>query len=258
MHPHLNIAIDAARKASQLILRSFDRLDELTVQAKGPKDFVSEVDQKAETIIIETLQDAFPSHGFLAEESGDNHSDAEIVWIIDPLDGTNNYLHGLPHFSISIAQQVNDRVELGMIYDPLRDELFTTERGKGAYLNNKRIRVAPNRQLKHALLATGFPFKNPEFIDAYFEKCKAILKQCKDIRRGGCASLDLAYVACGRFDGYWEYSLKPWDIAAGMLMVREAGGLVSDCSGGEEYLMSGDVLAASPEVFKRLLTGVKR
>lgn len=249
--PLLNIAVRAARRAGDLIVRHLDRRDTLKVSRKQHNDFVSEVDRLAEADIIETVRRNYPDHAFLAEESGESGS-SEVRWIIDPLDGTTNFLHGFPVFAVSIAVEVRGRLEHGVVYDPLRQELFTASRGAGAQLDGRRVRVSTCRELAPALLGTGFPFRNHSRLDAYLAMFKTLVEKTAGLRRPGAASLDLAYVAAGRLDGFFELGLKPWDIAAGALLIQEAGGLVGDLNGGVDYLTSGDVLAANPKLFQVL------
>ncbi|MBL1141658.1 MAG: inositol monophosphatase [Proteobacteria bacterium] len=252
MHPMLNIAIRAARAAGDSIVREMDRVSDISVDIKGKNDYVTEVDRQAEHIIIETIKNAYPDHAFLAEESGKS-GDSDYVWIIDPLDGTTNFLHGIPHFAVSIALEYRGRLDQAVIYDPVKQELFTASKGKGAQLNNKKIRVSPQKTLEGALLATGFPFgENPE-VDNFIKSFKSLFPSISGIRRLGVASLDLAYVACGRFDGFWEYGLKPWDIAAGVLIVQEAGGINSEISGGVDFMKSGNIVSANPKLMKAIL-----
>ncbi|APZ43055.1 inositol monophosphatase family protein [Acidihalobacter ferrooxydans] len=255
MHPFLNTAVKAARIAGSFIQRHADRLDTLTVEKKQRNDFVSEVDRQAEDSIIRTLRKAYPSHAILAEESG-HSGDGEYQWIIDPLDGTTNYLHGIPHYAVSIALRYRNRIEHAVVYDPAKDEMFSASRGAGATLNNRRIRVSSCKTLEGALLGTGIPFREDQDIDSYMGSLRAFLGPIAGIRRPGSAALDLAYVAAGRFDGYWEAGLHPWDIAAGVLLVREAGGLVTDFEADDHYLDSGNVIAASPKLLKPMLAAV--
>ena len=257
MHPMLNIAIRAARLAGDLIVRHLDRAQDLKIAAKGYNDFVSEVDRLAESAIIETIHKAYPGHAILAEESG-AQGDDEYQWVIDPLDGTTNFLHGYPQFAVSIAQQHKGRLEQAVVYDPMRQELFTASRGRGAQLNNRRIRVSTRPGLEAALLGTGFPIRNIQNIETYLAGFRALLPRTAGIRRAGAASLDLAYVACGRLDGFWELGLQPWDIAAGALLVQEAGGLLSDPDGSETYMRSGNIAAGNPKVFKEMLQVLHR
>lgn len=251
MHPLVTIAENAARSAGQIIVRAADRLDRVTVYEKAHNDFVTDIDQKAEAEIISVIHKAYPDHQILSEESGVLGKDNDVVWIIDPLDGTRNFIHGLPHFCVSIAVQVRGKIEHGVIYDPIRDETFCASRGRGAKLNNTRIRVATRNKLEQALVGTGLPLlkQHPTF----FSMFTGVFEQCGDVRDSGSAALDLAYVAAGRLDGYWESNLKLWDIAAGTLMVKEAGGLVSDFTGSENFLESGDVVVGNPKIFKALL-----
>lgn len=253
MHPLLNIAIAAARSAGDIINRHADQVEHLKVNAKSANDLFSEVDVKAEQAIIYHIKKNYPDHGIIAEESGTDNPDAETVWIIDPLDGTTNYLHGYPLYSVSIAIRVKNRIEHGVVYDPLRHECFSASRGRGAQLNDRRIRVSKQTQLSASLLASGFPFRNPALAERFLPTFTNLIGKCMGVRRTGSAALDLAYLACGRVDGYWEFNLRPWDIAAGVLLVREAGGLVSDLQGGEDFLKTGDVVAATPKVFKSLI-----
>ncbi len=256
MHPMLNIAVRAARSAGNVITRYVSRLDTLSITSKQRNDFVSEVDHLAEQEIIAVLRKAFPSHGILAEESGEQGRDDEYQWVIDPLDGTTNFLHGFPQFAVSIALKHRGRLDQGVIYDPMRQELFTASKGAGAQLNNKRIRVTSRKTLEGALLGTGFPFRQQQHLDAYLEMFRALFADTAGIRRAGAASLDLAYVAAGRLDGFWEIGLSEWDMAAGALMIREAGGLITDFGGGEDYLESGNVVAATPKLHHILLQSI--
>lgn len=252
--PIVNIAVRAARAAGNIIIRALDRLDTIEISEKSPNDYVTEIDKQAEREIIAIIRKAHPNHGILGEESGKIDGD-DYVWIIDPLDGTRNFIHGFPHFAVSIAVSYKGKVQQGVIYDPIRQELFTASRGKGAQLNDRRMRVSKHTQLKDCLIGTGFPFRHSkEHLEVYTKSLHAILPTCGDIRRAGAATLDLAYVACGRFDGFWEMGLKPWDVAAGALMIQEAGGLVSDFQGGEDYLNTGNIIAGSPKILKSLMT----
>ena len=257
MKPMLNIAVRAARAAGDAIMRHYDRLDAIQVESKQRNDFVSEVDREAEARIITTLKRAYPEHGILAEESGTQAGDGH-VWIIDPLDGTTNFLHGFPHFAVSIALEYEGRLELGVIYDPIRQELFTTTRGGGAELNNRRIRVSQRRSLEGALLGTGFPYRDDQPDADYLALLQTFMRATAGIRRPGSAALDLAYLAAGRLDGFWELGLSRWDIAAGALLVREAGGIVRDLHGGEDYLTTGNILGANPKVFHEMNQIVQR
>ena len=256
MHPMLNVAINAARKAGSIITRSLEHVDVLEVATKSKNDFVSEVDRRAEQAIIETLHRAYPDHGILAEESGSQAGD-EYQWVIDPLDGTTNFIHGFPQFAVSIALRRKARLEQAVVYDPVSQELYTASRGGGAQLNGRRIRVSKRRGLEGALLGTGFPFKQQHHLDAYLGTFKALFTDTAGIRRAGAASLDLAYVAAGRMDGFWEIGLSPWDMAAGVLLVQEAGGLVGDFAGGHDFMQTGNVVAGTPKVFKAILQHIR-
>ena len=257
MHPMLNIAVRAARKAGDIIARASDQIDTLKISNKADNDYVSEVDHRAEEEIIYTLRKAFPTHAILAEESGAQSGD-EYEWIIDPLDGTTNFLHGFPQYAVSIALRHKGRLDQAVVYDPMRQELFTASRGGGAHLNGKRIRVTNCRGLEGALLGTGIPFRGDlPYLDAYLEMLKALLPGSAGIRRPGSAALDLAYLAAGRIDGFWEIGLNTWDMAAGVLLVEEAGGLVSDLNGGFKHMESGNIVAGAPKVFKAMLQAIK-
>ncbi|HAQ50985.1 MAG TPA: inositol-1-monophosphatase [Gammaproteobacteria bacterium] len=252
MHPMLNIAIRAARNAGNLIIRSLQHVEHIAVTTKSRNDYVSDVDRLAEKEIINVIKKAYPEHAILAEESGRSEG-SNIVWIIDPLDGTTNFLHSFPHYCVSIAIMVDNRIEHGVIYDPLRDELFTASRGAGAKLNDRRLRVGKQKTLHQALIATGFPFKYPHYVSPYMDMFNRIFPQVTDIRRAGSAALDLAYVAAGRVDGYWELGLQQWDIAAGILLVEEAGGVVSDLTDNNHYMSSGHIVAGNMPVQQALL-----
>lgn len=252
MHPMLTIAVKAARRAGGIINRASFDLDALTVKHKSRNDFVSEVDRAAEAAIIETLLAAYPEHAILAEESG-AQGDSEYQWIIDPLDGTTNFLHGFPQYAVSIALLHKGTLSQAVIYDPARNDLFTASRGRGAFLNDRRIRVGKRTQLADALIGTGFPFRDFTHLDAYLGMFRDMVQKTAGVRRPGSAALDLAYTAAGRFDGFWEIGLSPWDIAAGCLLVQEAGGLVGDFHGNESYLQSGNIVAGNPKIFAQLL-----
>ncbi|POZ53955.1 inositol-1-monophosphatase [Methylovulum psychrotolerans] len=243
----LNIAVRAARSAGDLILRSSDSIGQLRIDQKGKNDYASEVDRMAEREIISIIRAAYPDHAILAEESGE-HQGNDFVWVIDPLDGTTNFLHGFPQYAVSIALKHKGRLEVGVIYDPLRDELFTAKRGGGATLNNRRLRVTQQPSLKGALLGTGFPFKTDLHLKAYVNMFSALTMECAGIRRAGSAALDLAYVAAGRLDGFWEIGVMEWDMAAGILLIKEAGGVVTDFSFNDNYLQSGNLIAGSPKM----------
>lgn len=256
MHPTLNIAIKAARRAATVINRASTQLDILPVQSKSPNDFVTEVDRAAEVAIIEVLRDAYPEHSILAEESGAS-GESEYQWIIDPLDGTTNFIHGFPYYAVSIAQAKNGVLEHAVIFDPTRNELFAATKGAGAYLNDRRIRVSRRTRLSESLIGTGFPFRELEHLDAYLGMFRDLTHKTAGIRRPGAAALDLAYVACGRMDGFWELGLRPWDMAAGALLIQEAGGLVSDLAGNSGFMESGNIVAGTPKVFAQLVAAIQ-
>ncbi|MCX7074805.1 MAG: inositol monophosphatase family protein [Methylococcales bacterium] len=245
--PMLNIAVRAARAAGDILIRSADKASHLEIENKGKNDFATEIDRMAEREIISIIKSAYPEHSILAEESGE-HAGNEYQWIIDPLDGTTNFIHGFPQYAVSIALKHKGRLEVGVVYDPLRDELFTAKRGGGAMLNNRRIRVTNLTTMRGALIGTGFPFKVPQHLDAYLGMFKAVTLDSAGIRRTGSAALDLAYLAAGRLDAFWEIELKEWDMAAGILLVKEAGGVATDFSFNDSYLESGNVIAASPRM----------
>ncbi len=257
MQPALNIAIKAARRAGQIINRASNDIDLLKVASKQPNDFVTEVDRAAEAAIMEILMEAYPGYSILAEESGvtagKGGRDSEYQWIVDPLDGTTNFIHGLPQYAVSIALAKNGIVEQAVVFDPNRNELFTASKGAGAFLNERRIRVSRRIKLQDALLGTGFPYRNFDKMDTYLAIFKELAEKTAGQRRPGAAALDLAYVACGRYDGFWEFGLSPWDMAAGSLLISEAGGLVSDLRGNATYLESGNIIAGTPKVFAPLL-----
>lgn len=257
MHPTLTIATRAALAAGKVILRHLDRLEQVTITSKRRNDFVCEVDVQAEQEIIRTLRKSFPDHAILAEESGFQRGRDDYQWIIDPLDGTTNYLHGFPHYAVSIALRHKGRLEAGVIYDPLRQEMFTTSRGDGALLNDRRIRVKTLSGLDGALLGTGFPFRFPQHRQTYLAMFDGLFDKCAEIRRSGSAALDLAYVAAGRLDGFWEIGLNEWDMAAGVLLIQEAGGLVGDFGGGHDFMQTGNVVTGNPKVFKALVQALQ-
>lgn len=251
----LTTAVKAARRAGNIINRGARDLDLLTVTVKGPKDFVSEVDREAERTIVETIHASYPDHAILAEEgtSRDKNLDAEHVWIIDPLDGTTNFLHGFPQYCVSIALSHRGLVTQGVIFDPVRNDLFTATRGRGAFLNDRRIRVSRRQHLRDCLIGTGFPFRDGSFLDTYLQMMKTMITHTAGLRRPGAAALDLAYVAAGSYDGFFEVGLNPWDVAAGSLLVLEAGGLIGDLSGEGDYLHGGQVIAANPKIFSQMV-----
>jgi len=255
MHPMLSTAVKAARRAGSIINRGARDLDRLTITTKGPKDFVSEVDRAAETAIVETLLATYPDHAILAEEgtAKDANAGAEYLWIIDPLDGTTNFLHGFPQYCVSIAVRHKGQVTQGVVYDPVRNDLFTATRGRGAFLNDHRMRVSRRQHLKDCLIGTGFPYRDGADLEAYVAMMRAMMSATTGIRRPGAAALDLAYVAAGYYDGFWEIGLNPWDVAAGSLLITEAGGLVGDLEGENQYLFGGEVIAANPRIFAQIV-----
>jgi myo-inositol-1(or 4)-monophosphatase len=256
MHPTVNIAVRAARAAGDVILRYHNQIDLLTIENKAANDFVSEVDKAAESAIINEIKKVFPQHSILAEESGEIVGDSEYQWIIDPLDGTTNYLHSFPQYAVSLALYEKNVAAHAVVYDPFKEELFYASKGEGAYLNDERIRVTKTRGLENALVGTGFPFKHPQHLDCYLDTFKAIHPQVAGIRRAGSAALDLAYVAAGRLDGFWEIGLNNWDMAAGALLVKEAGGFIGDFSGRDQYLETGNVVAGNGEAYKAILKAI--
>jgi len=252
MHPMLNIAVKAARRAGNIINRATRNLDLVAFKEKAVNDYVSEVDREAEQAIIRTLREAYPDHAILAEESGASGS-SEHQWIIDPLDGTTNFIHGFPQYAVAIAHKHRGVITQAVIYDPSRNDLFTATRGRGAFLNDQRIRVSKRTHLRSSLIGTGFPFRQLEHVDAYLVILRDMMKGAAGVRRAGSATLDLAYVAAGRLDGFWEFGLSPWDMAAGALLITEAGGLVGDLNGENLYLETGNIVAGNPKVFVELL-----
>jgi len=256
MTPTTNIAVRAARQAGSVIMRSFNRLDTLSVTEKQANDYVSEVDRNAEQAIIDVIRKAYPGHAVLAEESG-KQGTSDFEWVIDPLDGTTNYLHGFPQFAVSIALKHRGRLETGVVFDPLSGDLFTADRGGGARLNDRRLRVSDQKGLKGALLGTGIPFRDQRHMDAYLAMLKDLAQETAGIRRPGSAALDFAYVAAGRLDGFWELGLAQWDFAAGALLVQEAGGIISDIRGGSSHLETGNVIAAGLRLHRAMVDTVK-
>ena len=255
-HPMLNTAIRAARQSGRIILMHYNRLDPLEVTSKGRNDYVSQADTEAEEAALEILTSAYPEHGVLDEESGIREG-GDYTWVVDPLDGTTNFLHGFPQFSVSIAVLRGQTIEHGVVYDPLRNELFTSTRGQGAQLNERRIRVSSVARLEQCLLGTGFPFREIENFDHWMKTFRKLTMKTSGVRRAGSAALDLAYVAAGRLDGFWEFGLQPWDCAAGALLIREAGGLVSDMDGDQQFLENGNVTAGNPRIFDDLLKSLR-
>ncbi len=262
MHPMVNVALAAARKAGEIIVRAADRIDLVEVRRKSGSDYVTEIDIAAEKEILFHLRKAYPDHEFLAEEGTAGMpptGNSPYRWIIDPLDGTTNFSRGIPHFAVSIACMKEGRIEHAVVLDPVRREEFTATRGAGAQLNGKRLRVSSRAMSKDALFGTGIPFREPSdaLLTPYMETLRQLAERSAGIRRAGVASLDLAYVAAGRFEGFWEIGLQAWDIAAGALLVQEAGGLVSDFEGGNDWLHSGDIVAANPKCLKPMLQVIR-
>ena len=266
MHPMLNIAVKAARRAGSIINRAALDRTQLEIRAKRANDFVTQVDRAAEAAIIDIIRQAYPDHAILGEESGalpgknagqGAAKESEYRWIIDPLDGTTNFIHGFPQYCVSIALQHRGAIQHGVIYDPSKNELFTASKGRGAFLDDRRIRVSKCVQLKDALVGTGFPFKELSRLDLYLRQLKTLMQNSAGMRRAGAAALDLAYVAAGRMDAFWEMGLSPWDMAAGALLIQEAGGLVGDLQGDSTWLESGDIAAATPKIFSQLLSALK-
>lgn len=257
MHPLVNIAQKAAFAAGEVITRHLYKLNDLQVTEKEANHFVSEVDIKAEHVIIDLIRKSYPDHAILTEESGFHEGNDECTWIIDPLDGTHNYIHGVPHYAVSIGVQIKNRIEHAVIYDPQKNECFSASRGDGAQCNDRRIRVSSRNFLKEALLSASFSSHDLQSQEKYLAVFSAFFGKCLGLRRMGSAALDLAYVAAGRFDGFWGFGLQPWDLAAGSLLIKESGGLVGDLQGGEEYLKTGQITAGNPKIFKALLQTIQ-
>lgn len=253
----LDTAIKAARLAGLAILDNLGRISKRDISLKLASDFVTSVDRESERIIIGTIKESFPYHLILAEESIKESAGEAYRWIIDPLDGTTNYIHGYPVFSVSIALEYKGEIILGVTLDPLRNDLFLAEKGAGAFLNGHPIRVSEIKEIKESLITTGFPFRKKEMIDPYLKLFKNLFLKVSDLRRAGSAALDLAYLACGRCDGFFEIGLSPWDIAAGSLLIEEAGGVVTDFGGGTDYILTGNIVAGNPAVHKEILMEVK-
>ena len=254
MHPMLNIAVRAARTAGNLIARNIGQQDTFEVATKNKDDLVTSIDKQCEKVIVDTLLKSFRDHGILAEEGGIlGNSDSEYQWIIDPIDGTTNFVQGIPHCGVSIALRHSGKTEIGVVFDPMLNEMFTAARGSGAFLNGHRIRVGSRDSLDGAIIGTAFPTRYRDRMDAYLKLFTRLIGSCADVRRMGSASLDLCYVACGRFDGYLEQGLKAWDFAAGDLILREAGGIVTDFMGEPNYVKSGNVVSGNPKVLRALL-----
>ncbi|MEO8151474.1 MAG: inositol monophosphatase family protein [Rhizobacter sp.] len=256
LHPMLNVAVIAARKAGSIINRASLDVDQLKVTTKSANDFVTEVDQKAEEVVIETLLTAYPGHGILAEESGRTHGakNSEYVWIIDPLDGTTNFIHGFPVYSVSIALAFRDQVQQAVVYDPTRNDLFYASKGRGAFMNDKRLRVSKRTRMSESLIGTGFPFRKGDNLKRYMKMLEEIMQNCAGVRRPGSAALDLCYVASGHYDGFFETGLSPWDIAAGSLMVTEAGGLIGNFTGEPNFMYQREVVAGNPKVYGQMVS----
>ena len=254
----LTVAVEAARLSGRIILDNLGRISKEDIGVKQTSDFVTRVDKESETVIINTIRKSFPEHHFLAEESVKEIETDGYRWIVDPLDGTTNFIHRYPVFSVSIALQYKREIILGVIYEPLKDDLFSAQKGRGAFLNGDEIGVSRTTDLKDGLIATGFPFRRKEFIDSYLALFRNIFLRVSDLRRGGSAALDLVYLACGRCEGFFEIGLSPWDIAAGGLLVSEAGGVVTDFGGGPDHLLTGNVVAGVPGIHDELLGEVKR
>ena len=252
MHALQNVAVMAARRGGAILLRHLNKLDKIKVEKKGHNDFVSDADRAAEEAVIEVIHKHYPDHAILAEESGVS-GDSDTIWIIDPLDGTTNFLHGFPQFCVSVAVQVKGRMEAAAVYDPMRQELFAASRGNGATLDDRKIRVSGRRDMEHALIGTGFPFRQADTdTGPYLKMLGKVVRNTAGVRRPGAAALDLCYVAAGRLDGFWETGLKAWDLAAGALIIREAGGIVSGLDGSEGYLEAGHVLCGTPKIYAGL------
>ena len=255
LNPMLNIAVKAARAAGAIINRASLDLDLLKISAKSPNDFVTEVDQAAEAAIIKVLLTAYPGHGILAEESGREHGakNSEYLWIIDPLDGTTNFIHGFPVYAVSIALAHRGQVQQAVVYDPSRNDLFYASKGRGAFLNDRRLRVSKRTRLSDSLIGTGFPFRKGDNFKRYVKMFEEVMQSCAGLRRPGAAALDLCYVAAGWYDGFFETGLNPWDVAAGSLMVTEAGGLIGNFTGEADYLFQREVVAGTPKVYGQLV-----
>ena len=250
MQALLTIAVRAARKAGDFVMREANHIS--SVESKSQHDYVTNVDKAAEQLIIETISNAYPEHSFLGEESG-QRGQSDYQWVIDPIDGTTNFIRKVPHWAISIACKYKGRTQIGAIYDPNKEELFTAVKGRGAQFDNKKMRVSNTKGLEHSLIATGFPYRSEQRLTEYLEVFAKLFPHCSDMRRAGSAALDLAYVAAGRYDGFWEFGLSPWDTAAGALLVEESGGMVADMKGNPNYEKQGSILAANPKAFKAML-----
>jgi len=258
MQALLTIAVRAARKAGDFVIREANRIK--SVETKSHNDYVTNVDQAAEQLIIDTISHAYPEHAFLGEESGESKSteNSDFQWVIDPIDGTTNFIRKIPHWAISIACKHKGRTQIGVVYDPSKGELFTAVQGRGAQFDGKKIRVSKTKGLEHSILATGFPFRDEAKLKEYLQIFEKLFPLCSDMRRAGSAALDLAYVAAGRLDGFWEFGLSPWDTAAGVLLVQESGGMVADMQGNPSYEDKGSILAANPSAFKAMLKAINQ
>jgi myo-inositol-1(or 4)-monophosphatase len=259
LHPMLNIAVKAARAAGSIINRAALDVERLTISTKGVNDFVTEVDQAAEKVIIETLLTAYPGHAILAEESGRQHGakHSDYLWIIDPLDGTTNFIHGFPVYAVSIALAFRGKVEQAVVYDPTRNDLFFASKGRGAFLNDRRLRVSKRTRLAESLIGTGFPFRKGDNFHRYVEMFEQVMQHCAGVRRPGAAALDLCYVAAGWYDGFFETGLNPWDVAAGSLLITEAGGLIGNFTGEADFLYQREAVAGTPKVYGQLVQLLK-
>jgi len=258
MHPMLTIAIRAARDAGSVIVKAYGDPSKTKIEQKGSNDFVTNVDKEAEAAIIATIKKAYPEHTIIAEESGaTNGADTDNQWIIDPLNGTTNFVKGVPHFAVSIALHTKGKAEVAVIYDPITDELFSAARGKGAQLNGYRLRTSSAKELAGTILATGFPYQMKHQQETYLNIFGSLFSECADMRRGGSPALDLAYVAAGRFDGFWSVGQKPWETAAGILIATESGAIVTDFAGGHDYFKSGNTIAAAPRVMKEMVAKIR-
>lgn len=253
----LKDSVQAAKIAGKVLVDNFGKLKSEAIKNKSTFDFVTEVDTTSEKLIIEFLREKYPDHSIYAEESGKSQNESDFQWLIDPLDGTKNYIHSFPIFSISIGLLYKNSILVGVVYVPMFDEMFTAIKGKGAFLNKKQIQVSTNSELPICALATGFPHGSKDYLDVYLKSFRELFLQVSAIRRAGSAAIDLAYTACGRFDGFWEFKLNPWDIGAGILLVEEAGGLVSDPFGGNRFLETGDLVAGNPEIHKKMVETIR-
>lgn len=265
MHPMLNIAVRAARAAGNIIARGFENRDDLNIEEKGLNDFVTKIDKEAESAIVGKIQESFPDHSFIGEEGSAIKNNPDFTWIIDPLDGTTNFIKGIPHFAVSIALMHKGKLEQAVVFDPIRGELFTGSKGAGAQLNGYRIRATKTKDISQAILATAFPFRDKSRLSESLQQFNRIFPQVGDIRRSGSAALDLAYVAAGRYDGYWEKGLKSWDMAAGELLVKEAGGLITDYDGNNDPLYAelkkpgsaNGIVAGNPRAVQHIVKHLK-